>query len=172
MEGEKRIIPLLIKPKPVLFDSYKCDKTTGLIVGGEDAKPEEFPHQALIGWPSQDRRRTSVFLCGGTLISEQFVLTAAHCGFFKDLGGKPTVIRLGELNLQDDDDDQVDFFIDAFIKHPQFRYKLAYHDIALVKMDQPVLLSKVIRPACLWTGNQLNYTTAIATGFGFTETGR
>lgn len=47
-----------------------------LIVGGTKAEPKEFPHMAAIGYNSGSTIRWD---CGGTLISELFVLTAAHC---------------------------------------------------------------------------------------------
>ena len=50
----------------------KCDSELPVIVGGEITKVGEFPHMAAIGWGSKGYYR---FDCGGSLISEYFVLT-------------------------------------------------------------------------------------------------
>jgi len=49
-----------------------------LIVGGQPAQPREFPHMARLG-RRQDQGSRVDWFCGGALISERFVLTAAHC---------------------------------------------------------------------------------------------
>lgn len=57
-----------------------CNLTSGLIVGGIKAEKNEFPHMAAIGYGNDEIEIS--FRCGGSLISERCVLTAAHCRKF------------------------------------------------------------------------------------------
>lgn len=54
------------------------DELFNRVVGGESAKKGAWPWMALLGY----RRRMSLkptFKCGGTIISNRHILTAAHC---------------------------------------------------------------------------------------------
>jgi secreted trypsin-like serine protease len=46
------------------------------IVGGEETVPNEFPWQALIVVEIANNEDK---ICGGSLINDQWILTAAHC---------------------------------------------------------------------------------------------
>lgn len=50
-----------------------------LISHGQIAEANEFPHMAAIGWIHRLRNDSIKYLCAGSLISDQWVLTSAHC---------------------------------------------------------------------------------------------
>ena len=51
--------------------------TSESILGGETAKPGEFPFMALLGYKKSNDQ--IIYGCGGTLINRYYVQTAAHC---------------------------------------------------------------------------------------------
>lgn len=67
-----------------------------LIIGGQEAGAKEFPHMAEVGYGDDDIK----WNCGGSVISETSVLSAAHCSEHIE-DGPATVVRLGVLNHKD-----------------------------------------------------------------------
>ena len=55
--------------------SILLNRGGGKIVGGTEAYPGEFPHQVAL---LQDGVGGH-FMCGGSLVAENMVVTAAHC---------------------------------------------------------------------------------------------
>jgi secreted trypsin-like serine protease len=86
---------------PHSLELSKCDSTTPLIVGGVKTRNGEYPHMGALGWRTLDDG-TLEFKCGGSLVSERFVLTAAHCG--RSDGAPPSIVRFGDQNLRSRND--------------------------------------------------------------------
>ncbi|XP_031623197.1 serine protease snake-like [Contarinia nasturtii] len=144
----------------------KCDPLMiPLIVGGTRVDRTEFPHMAAIGFGHSSGL---VYLCGGTLISEHFVMTAAHCE--KDRNRGPArVVRLGSIDLTTNDDHTHIIPIDKIYSHPDYKTSSKYNDIALIRLARSIYFNEFIRPACINVNNNVEWTTAIATGFGLTS---
>lgn len=132
---------------------------TPLIVAGTKAKLAEFPHMALIGYGSP----VNGWHCGGSIIAESTILSAAHCISHPD--GAATAVRVGLINQQDTSTMQ-EIQISQTISHPEYNSEFKYHDIVLFKLSSPIKFNPNVRPACLNTDPNLAWNKAIVIGFG------
>lgn len=127
---------------------------------GTPALKGEFPHHALLG-KHDPESNDIVWFCGGTLITEDSVMTAAHC--VPD-GMQPEVVRFGDSNNKDTQQ----FEILSIERFPKFRTR--YNDIAIIKLKKKVTVTKYVMPACLWNKPDLPSGIKLqASGFGKTD---
>ncbi|XP_050321265.1 LOW QUALITY PROTEIN: serine protease snake [Bactrocera neohumeralis] len=149
---------------PRKFSGKTCVPSLPLIVGGEVTNEAEYPHMAALGWSQigEDIR----WGCGGTLISELYVLTAAHCATSN--AKPPDVVRLGASNLNEISNELQDIKVAVIILHPKYKSFSHYHDIALIKLESSVKISSKVHPGCLWQLPHINIPTMVATGWGRT----
>nr|XP_023025021.1 venom protease-like [Leptinotarsa decemlineata] len=158
--------------KPGELSDLKCQEYYSYfgitVFGGEVSKAKEFPHMALIGFKGDDGEIK--WLCGGSLISPTFVLTAAHC-LNSFTYGSPKHVRLGDLDLSTDTDeaDPQQFTIKRSIPHPRYEPPSKYHDIGLVELDRPINKTEYVSMACLLTERQHEENVMLATGWGKVE---
>ncbi|GLH03208.1 Serine protease lint [Gryllus bimaculatus] len=124
------------------------------IVGGSDAELYEFPWQVAIFLED-------LFFCGGALINDQFVLTAAHCLMTRDTPVESIVLQLGDHDLTTiNETTHVTRRVRSVLFHSHFHPFLLANDIAMLRLDKPVALSYRVRPVCLpnpadsYTGRQ------------------
>lgn len=57
---------------------FTLPKLSGRIVGGSDATKGQFPHQVSLQWGMPPLIKLKHF-CGGSIISDSWILTAGHC---------------------------------------------------------------------------------------------
>ncbi|KAI2662589.1 Chymotrypsin B [Labeo rohita] len=132
------------------------------IVNGEEAVPHSWPWQASL----QDF--TGFHFCGGSLISEYWVVTAAHC----DVRTSHRIIlgehNKGSLNTQEDTQTMR---VSQVFTHPQWNPNTIEHDIALIKLTEPVSLNSHVSPVCLAeTSDQFaSGMICVTSGWGVTK---
>ncbi|XP_068626038.1 trypsin-1-like [Battus philenor] len=146
---------------------YRCNHNADvLIVGGVNATASEFPHMALLGFG--DDIDTIQWLCGGSIISERFILTAGHCTYSVTVGPL-TYALVGVLSRTEAVDSSQRYRIKDIIRHPGYKASRKYNDIALLKTDTEILLSSKVVPACLHVDTQADDQQALVTGWGATR---
>lgn len=131
----------------IFYKLLECDEYAQLskidpypsqgFVGGTTTNVNEFPHMAAIG--SRDNNKTT-WTCGGSLISQDFVMTAAHCAL--RLSRVATIIvRVGDKNLENEDDgaNPQEFRVKRIFIHPEYTSQLKYNDIALFQLSSKAL---------------------------------
>ncbi|KAK7801910.1 hypothetical protein U0070_005897 [Myodes glareolus] len=140
------------------------------IVGGCPVSASRFPWQVSLRFYSMEYGKWQ-HICGGSLIHPQWVLTAAHCVQPKDLEACGFRIQVGQLRLYENDQLRK---VVRIIRHPKFSEKLSAMggaDIALLKLDTPVVLSEHVHPVSLPAASQKvsPKKTCWVTGWGVIE---
>ncbi|XP_040580334.1 chymotrypsinogen A [Lepeophtheirus salmonis] len=140
------------------------------IVGGKDTTFGSHPWQAAIVKQSFLSKRIS---CGGALIGERWVMTAAHCVHSTSISAMH--VRLGEWNVRSQSEKfpHEDYAIERKEEHPEYKSATFQNDIALLRLTQDVVYKEHIIPVCLpsiqddFEGNK-----AVVIGWGRTAHGQ
>ncbi|XP_062992942.1 serine protease 27-like [Elgaria multicarinata webbii] len=112
------------------------------IVGGQAAAYGSWPWQVAIF-------QGGYFICGGSLIAEQWVLSAAHC-FLGSTATSQYDLLLGAYELLNLTSTVVESSVEQILTHPDYNGKAGSSgDIALLELRAPVNFTKNILPTCL-----------------------
>ncbi|XP_014263716.3 trypsin-1 [Maylandia zebra] len=105
------------------------------IVGGFECTPYSEPHQVSLN--------SGYHFCGGSLINQNWIVSAAHC--YKSR----IQVRLGEHDISVNEGTEQ--FIDSsrVIRHPQYDSWNIDNDIMLIQLSQPASLNSYVQPVAL-----------------------
>ncbi|XP_063706892.1 serine protease 42-like [Culicoides brevitarsis] len=172
VEGKKRSSELPVRhSSPQNICGTRQLYHSELISHGDEAKSGDWPFHASIFHTSI---RTFQYKCGGTIISDTFILTAAHCVLEHGnlLIPERIKVHLGRHNLKVFDQNSQEFSVFRIICHENFNRETVRHDIALLKLSTSVIFTKFIQPACLPLENfDISDQVGTVIGFGRTEKG-
>jgi len=158
------------------------------IYGGEITKIDEYPWLVRLEYTKPNNQKG--FHCGGVLINERYVVTAAHCISKVPSTWNLISVRLGEWDATtsrdcDDslineivcNDPAVDISVEEKIVHESYdaNSKNQHNDIALLRLSRPVKYTNFIKPICLpvdsaLRNKNLSDMTMDVAGWGKTET--
>ncbi|XP_056241364.1 chymotrypsin-like elastase family member 2A isoform X1 [Seriola aureovittata] len=136
------------------------------VVGGDDVRENSWPWQVSLQYRSGSN---FYHTCGGTLISSQWVLTAAHC-----ISSRTYRVYLGKHNLKSNNEvGSIAISPAKIIVHENWDSYRIRNDIALIKLETPVTFSDTIMAACLPTSGDIqpNGAPCYVTGWGRLWTG-
>ena len=152
-----------------------CTASCGLlpkssrIIGGDDVTPHSIPWQVGLLTVLDDYKQV---WCGGTLLTDKHVLTAAHCTF--DLNDKP--FEASDIRVvvaehhQSDTSDGVRHDISSYKNHPQYDASTIDNDFSVLHLASPVELGDRAIPACLpdlrFSGDKLVGKYVTVSGWG------
>ncbi|XP_044621781.2 granzyme B-like isoform X2 [Equus asinus] len=126
------LLAFLLPPEPA----------TGIIMGGHEAKPHSHPYMAWIQIMDEEMPSR----CGGVLVQEDFVLTAAHCW------GSSVKVTLGAHNIKKQERTQQVISVIETIPHPHYNPKKFSNDIMLLKLERKAMQTAAVRPLSLPRG--------------------
>ncbi|XP_039189271.1 ovochymase-1 isoform X3 [Crotalus tigris] len=114
------------------------------IIGGRMSVPGGQPWQVSI-------KRGQSHFCGGSLIGDDVVVTAAHCVIDFDLNVvKNLIVTVGEFDLGSVDEEEQSVPVSEIVIHPDFnRFGYMDSDIALLYLKHQVQYGYEVQPICL-----------------------
>ncbi|XP_053683596.1 enteropeptidase-like [Sabethes cyaneus] len=140
-----------------------------LITNGQATDPGDWPWHAAI---FHSNGPSTEYVCGGTIISEEFIVTAAHCvmnaknGF--PLAPSRITVRLGIHDLLE--------INPAFVQQHKVEKVFKFEnftrlvdDIALIKLSTIIRFTDYVQPACMNVEPDIIGRYGTVVGWGLTE---
>uniref|UniRef100_A0A8C3T995 Peptidase S1 domain-containing protein n=1 Tax=Chelydra serpentina TaxID=8475 RepID=A0A8C3T995_CHESE len=144
-----QVILIIISTLSTLALLPSCGKRwiSGRIFNAQNAKSRAWPWQVSV-------RMYGSHICGGSLISESWVVSAAHC--VDPVQGILPVdksaywVQLGETRLVSETPTQTFSLVKRNILHPNYNSSTLLADIAVVELEKPIVFRATISPSDLY----------------------
>lgn len=134
------------------------------IVGGSESWPASWPWAVAIFEQGN-------FACGGALVSPTCVVTAAHCFDSMTPNAGDFNVRLGDHNLRNvgPGEDPEEQTVARIVMHPEFHVNHSDHDLALLRLNSPVLRTTICLPPKRMSKNNFVGRYSVVAGWGTTK---
>ncbi|XP_044200086.1 ovochymase-1 isoform X1 [Thunnus albacares] len=132
------------------------------IIGGQEAWAHSWPWQVSL-------RFASMPACGGAVIGPLWVISAAHCFKRYNKASFWTVLA-GKHNLDDPHEaGQQLVSVSLIISHQGYNTRTKESDVALLKLQQPLIFNQFVRPIDIWMSPLPLFRKCTITGWGSTR---
>nr|ATU82406.1 venom S1 protease with CUB domain 2 [Lethocerus distinctifemur] len=141
-----------------------ANKGQGRIVNGVETMVNEFPFMAALldGYSRYQ-------FCGGSILTEYHVLTAAHCTIKHYTYGKPITVAIGEHNLYYPHETNATAYhnVAVILVHPMYDARIFKNDISILVLETPISFSRLVGPVCLSPSRQPDISRSYVTAMGW-----
>jgi len=122
-------------------------KAPAKIIGGTEARPNSWPWQVSVQNAGGSHR------CGGSIINNQWILSAVHCCVDRGITDSPlnVKIRVGSHNLRSSTESKArTYSVSKVIPHVGYtEHPVPDQDFCLYKTSEPIVFSNEVSPVCL-----------------------
>ncbi|XP_044734979.1 trypsin-1-like [Chrysoperla carnea] len=132
-----------------------------------NANPKDMVEHVDWPWMAALMDETEIPFCGGVLITERHVLSAAHC-LYNHYEAKDVFVKLGEYDFDDDDETRPRVYaVKNLTNHKDYDPATYDNDIAILELERSTIFNTYIWPICLPPiGSDFTGKNAIVAGWG------
>jgi secreted trypsin-like serine protease len=130
----------------------------GFVLGGKKTKIAAYPHSILLSITCE-----TTYICGGSILNQNLVLTAAHC--LEDCGKNTddqVLIKSGHENTSNMNSTKMR----AFVMHEKYDEFKMVNDICLVMSERPLRLGDLVKRVILLPSPKFSVKLAYIAGWG------
>lgn len=151
---------------------FKRQGIRPVVVGGVISSPNSWPWMTAI-FKKGATAATSRFLCGASLISTRYIISAAHC-FDSERGNidpSKFTVSVGAHNTRDG----TEYPLESIKIHPNYQQRQYYNDLSILKTSRPMTLTRKVYPVCMpqptIVSRIVTHQNVTVTGWGDTSFG-
>ncbi|XP_556332.4 brachyurin [Anopheles gambiae] len=153
---------------PPKLQVYRNDTSTDRVVNGQEALPGQFPYQValLLNFPD------GTALCGGSVLTRNFILTAAHCVSATSttlVSGGIAIMGAHNRTAMELSQQRIRFTSTGIRRHPEYDDTSLRNDVALILLNSPMTFTSRVKPISLparTDTRQFEGFTGTVSGFG------